>query len=211
MGYDKLLFHERYNFVVMYLPLFIPLAARSKAWVCGRSIAGIAVSNPKMATTGNGTSDLRIVRKYPGIAWQRVWTNVHTTGLSDPIKSTWYAAIHEIIPTNERLAAIHLTTTTSCVRCGAAYTTASTNCLRGRTSDMDLDENQDSGNTTHTPKHIPEEWTLRPTFHHWPPQKQAAMIWIVAHLVAYRLQTQRRLSLADCMEFLQRACWKEYH
>jgi hypothetical protein len=75
-----------------------------------------------MATTGNGTTELRIARKYPGIAWQRVWTNVHTTGLSDPIKSTWYAAIHEIIPTNERLAAIHLTTTTPCVRCGATDT-----------------------------------------------------------------------------------------
>ena len=35
----------------------------------------------------------------------------------------------------------------------------------------------------------PGEWTLRPTFHHWSPQKQAAIIWIVAHLVAYRLQT----------------------
>jgi len=34
-----------------------------------------------MATTGNGTSELRIARKYPGIAWQRVWTNVHTNGL----------------------------------------------------------------------------------------------------------------------------------
>jgi len=34
-----------------------------------------------MATTSIGTSELRIVRKYPGIAWQQVWTNVHTTGL----------------------------------------------------------------------------------------------------------------------------------
>ena len=69
-----------------------------------------------MATTSNGTNELRIARKYPGIAWQRLWTNVHTTGLSDPIKSSWYAAIHEIILTNESLAAIHLTTRTSCVR-----------------------------------------------------------------------------------------------
>ena len=75
-----------------------------------------------MATTDKGTSELRIARKYPGIAWQRVWTNVNTTGLSDPIKSTWYAAINEIIATNERLAGIHLTTTTSCVRCGATDT-----------------------------------------------------------------------------------------
>jgi len=40
-----------------------------------------------MATTSIGTSELRIVRKYPGIAWRRVWTNVQTTGHSDRIKS----------------------------------------------------------------------------------------------------------------------------
>ena len=200
---------------------------RSKAWVCGRSPAEIAGSNPPhqaqkepcksskkrlygvlltMANRGNGTSELRIARKYPGIAWQRVWTNLHTTGLSDPIKSSWYAAIHEIIPTNERLAAIHLTAITSCVRCGA------TDTLLHRL--IDCEEGPVILNWTKTriaairrihPKHIPGEWTLRPTFHHWPSQKQAAIIWIVAHLVAYRLQTQRRLSLADCMDSLKRA------
>ena len=61
------------------------------------------------------------------------------------------------------------------------------------------------------PKHIPGEWTLRPTFRHWPTQKQAAIIWIMVHLILYRLQTQRRLSLADYMDFLKRARWKEYH
>jgi hypothetical protein len=57
----------------------------------------------------------------------------------------------------------------------------------------------------------PGEWNLRPTFHHWPPPEQAAIIWIVAHLVAYRLQTQLRLSLDDYMDLLKRARWKEYH
>ena len=165
-----------------------------------------------MTTMSNGTSELRIARKYPGIAWQRVWTNVHTTGLSDTIKSTWYAAIHEIIPTNERLAAIRLTTTTSCVRCGA------TDTLLHRL--IACEEGPVIWTWTKTrlaamlrvhPKHIPGEWTLRPTFHHWPLQKQAAIIWILAHLVAYRLQTQQRLSFKDYMDFLQRARWKEYH
>ena len=35
------------------------------------------------ANTGSSTSELRIARKYPGTAWRRVWTNLHTTGLSD--------------------------------------------------------------------------------------------------------------------------------
>ena len=46
MGYDRLLFHERYNFVFVYLSVSIPATARSKAWVCDRPIAGIARSNP---------------------------------------------------------------------------------------------------------------------------------------------------------------------
>jgi len=103
-----------------------------------------------MATTSNGTSELRIAREYPGIAWLRVWTNVHTTELSDSIKSTLYAAIHEIIPTNERLVAIHLTTTTSCVRCGATDTLLHRLivCEEGPVI-WTWDKNQDSGNTTH--------------------------------------------------------------
>jgi len=43
------------------------------------------------------------------------------------------------------------------------------------------------------------------------PHRQAPIIWIVAHLLAYRLQTRRRLSLNEYMDFLQRARWKEYH
>jgi hypothetical protein len=61
------------------------------------------------------------------------------------------------------------------------------------------------------PQHISEEWTLRPIFHFWPPQRQAAIVRIVAHLVTYQLQTQRRLSLADYIDFLKRARLKEYH
>ena len=167
-----------------------------------------------MATTCNCTGELWIARKYPGMAWQRVWTNVHTIGLSDPIKSTCYAAIHEIIPTNERLVAIHLTTTTSCVRCGA--TDKQLHRL------IACEEGPVIWTWTKTriaailrlyPKHIRLEWTLRPNFHHCPPptQKQAAILWIVAYLVAYRLQTQRHLSLTNYVEFLQRARWKEYH
>jgi len=125
-----------------------------------------------MATRSNGTSELRIARKYPGIEWLQVWANVHTTGLSDLIKSTWYVAIHEIIPTNERLSAIHLTTTTSCVRCVA------TDTLLHRL--IACEEGPVIWTWTKTriaailrihPTHVPPEWTLRPNFHHCPPPK----------------------------------------
>ena len=38
----------------------------------------------------------------------------------------------------------------------------------------------------------------------WPPYMQAAILWILAHLVHYHLQTDRRPSLRDYMDFLQR-------
>ena len=103
-----------------------------------------------MATTENGTSELRIARKHPGIAWQGVCTNVHTTGLSDHIKSTWYAAIRN--NTEEQTLRCNSSHNYNVLRAMRGNTTASTNCLRRRTIDIDLDKNQDSGNTTHTPQ-----------------------------------------------------------
>ena len=33
---------------------------------------------------------------------------------------------------------------------------------------------------------------------------------MIAHLVEYRMQRQRRLSLSDYIDFLRRARWKDY-
>ena len=59
-------------------------------------------------------------------------------------------------------------------------------------------------------KFIPQEWILGTAFLHWPPQRNVAVLWILAHLVHYRLQTHRSLSLCKYMDFLQRSCWKAY-
>ena len=61
------------------------------------------------------------------------------------------------------------------------------------------------------PRHILPEWPIRPAFMYWPQQRQAALLWIIAHSVYYRLQSHRRLSLKDFMDFLRRASWKTYH
>jgi hypothetical protein len=80
-----------------------------------------------MAKVEKGTSEIRIIRKYPELPWPRVWANIHSANLPDAVKSTWCAAIHNIIATNERLAAIRLTPITACSRCGetANYCTGS--------------------------------------------------------------------------------------
>ena len=127
-----------------------------------------------------------------------------------PQNSTSNAAMHDIVPTNERLAAIHLKTTTSCARCGATDTLLHrlTECEEGPVI-WAWTRARIAAILHVNLKHMSEEWTLRPIFHYWPPQKQAAIVWIVTHLVPYRLQTQRRLSLADYTDFLKRASWKE--
>ena len=50
---------------------------------------------------------MRIIRKYPAVDWKRIWRNLHTSGLSSIIKSTWDAYINDILPTHDRLAEIH--------------------------------------------------------------------------------------------------------
>jgi len=59
-------------------------------------------------------------------------------------------------------------------------------------------------------KYIPQDWTLRSAVQHWIAQKQAAILWILARLVHYRVLTQRHLSLLDYIDFLRRARWKVY-
>ena len=83
--------------------------------------------------------------------------------------------------------------------------------MYGGTAHLDLDASQTGddtshGSTTHTARLA--NTTCLPF---WPPQRQAALVWIIAHLVYYRLQSNRRLSLKDFMDFLRRARWKAYH
>ena len=136
--------------------------------------------------------------------------NLHASPVSDEIKSTWYKALHDIIPTKDRLTAINLTDTSACSACGRPDSLQHkiTECGEGPviwTSDKEtvayvlrLDHRQ-----------ITQTWTVRPDFHHWSPQRQAAVLWIMAHFVHYRL-SQRRLSLLDYVDFMRRARWKLY-
>ena len=115
------------------------------------------------------------------------------------------------VPTNDRLAAIHLTDTHNGSRCGQP------DSLQHRI--MDCKEGPTIWNWTREklglilrmdPRHIPRTWPLRPDFHYWPTQRQADLLWTVAHLVYYRLQIHRCLSLREFMDFLQRAPWKAH-
>jgi hypothetical protein len=109
--------------------------------------------------------------------------------------------MHDLLPT-DRLAAIHLTDTTACLSCGHP------DSLQHRITECGVD----TIIRTWTKKilgymlgvdlrYIPPEWTIRLAFRPWPAQKQSAVLWVLAHLVNYRLQAQLRLSLLDNMDF----------
>jgi hypothetical protein len=49
---------------------------------------------------------------------------------------------------------------------------------------------------------------IQPDFRIWPPQRQNAIVWMIAHLVTYHIQGQRCKSLMDYMDYMRTARWK---
>jgi hypothetical protein len=143
------------------------------------------------------------------VPWTTVWRNLHTSGLADTLISTWYRIVHDIVPTRQRLAAKQIVTAVQCVICGEVDTLLHrlVQCVagaviwrwtRGRLACfLRVDHSA-----------IPDEWLLRPVYRFWPPKKNPAVTWILAQFVCYRLHTQRRQSLSDCIDFMRRARWK---
>jgi len=77
---------------------------------------------------------MHIFRKHPDTKWKHVWLNAHKACITDAQKSMWYVVIHELPPTNERLAAINLTGTNQCTLCSDIDTLQHriTQCGEGR-------------------------------------------------------------------------------
>ena len=161
-----------------------------------------------IATNGN-PMQMRIIRHNPGIAWQRVWSNLHNSGLPPDITSMWYKAINDILPTHNRLVTIHLVPDNKCPRCQNPDSILHriVECNDG-TLQWGWTKQKLALILRTEPKHIPKEWTILPDFHIWPPQRHAAVTWMIANLVYYRLQNNRRLSLRDYIDYMKRARWK---
>jgi len=162
-----------------------------------------------MANNDAEPCSLRIVKKCPNAEWGRVWKNLHSRALSDYLTSTWYVTVHDIFPINDRLAAIHLTPTSTCPNCRQEDSIQHriTDCGKGPViwnwTQMKL-----GMILCVSPNYIPKDWTIHPAFTFWPPQRHATILWILANLVHYRLQTHRQLSLSDFMDFLRTSHWK---
>ena len=158
------------------------------------------------------TTNIRIVNKNPEILWRRVWTNLHAAPVTDRVKSKWYMAIHDIVPTKNRMAAIRMVSDDACARCGEpdSLQHTLTECTEAKII-WNWTRTQLGTILRMDPRDIPSDWTIRPAFRFWPQQRQTATLWILAHVVYYHLQSHRRMSLTDFMDFLRRARWKTFH
>jgi hypothetical protein len=162
-----------------------------------------------IAAAASEQAQIRVIRKQPNTRWDRVWKNLHFTAVSSSVRTTWFLAIHDVIPTKERLATIGITESNLCTACD------SIGSLRHRINRCG--EGPVIWNWTlkkiaailqKDTRQVPEDWTLQPDFHIQTPSKHAAILWILAHLTAYRLQEQKHLSLQDYVDFLRMASWK---
>jgi exonuclease III len=162
----------------------------------------------EMERAAGTNNELRIIRHWPNTNWANVWTNLHSSRLSDNIKSAWYKVIHELIPTKERLVAINLASSMQCDRCHKTDTLTHrlTNCDPSAVI-WQWTKNRIATILRYNQQYIPPEWILRPQFQFWPPQRHNAIVWIIGHLVWY-LTNEHRLSLTDYIDFLRRARWK---
>jgi len=162
-----------------------------------------------MALATKEIRDMRVVKLHPNTHWTRVWHNLHIAWVSKELKAVWYNAIHDIIPTHDRLAKMRLRASNLCNLCGCVDT------IQHRL--MECTDGVEIWKRTHSQiatilctdsANVRPEWTVRPCFQFWPLQRHGAVLWILAHMIYYRLQ--RRVTSDDYADFMQRARWKVY-
>jgi hypothetical protein len=164
-----------------------------------------------MTVAASATRPLRIVTMYPNYNWPQIWINMHVAWIPDTVRSTWYMAIHDILPTRERQYRISLAESDRCSLCG------STDTLTHRI--IDCGNGGEMWRWTKTRMavilrinacYIPDDWPLRPHFHIWPRQRHEAILWMVAFFVFFRVQHSDQATLSDYADFMRRARWKAH-
>lgn len=144
-----------------------------------------------ISTAGNRPRDKRITQLHPTTYWKRVWKNLHATWSSDVVKAVWYTVIHDILPTNERLHIIRLTCPNVCRTCGEDTCNHQINeCGEGKAI-WEWARKNNCMDTRKDPSRISEEGILRLEFQIWPPRRHRAMLWILPHMVWFRMRERR--------------------
>jgi len=152
---------------------------------------------------------LRVSRLRATTDWASIWSNLHGTPVPEDMKMDWYRAIHNIVPTQDRLKRINMAEANLCRHCNATDNLSHRLIACGEDQVM-WDWTRESLATIlwANMRHIPDVWLLRPTLSLWPPKRRRAVLWILAHFVLYRLQQRHTLTRHDYYDFLRRAKWK---
>jgi hypothetical protein len=155
------------------------------------------------------------MRLHPTIQWETVRRNISNAWLEERVKSNWYIMVHDLLPTNERLYKIRLTTTEACKLCGRTYTLKHriTECGE-KTIIWQWTRNRIAWFIRTDPQRILEVWLNKPDFTFWPPQRHRAVAWILANMVHFathtHTHTHTEVSLQEYLDYLQRKRWKAY-
>jgi len=150
-----------------------------------------------------------ISRLWVTTDWSSVWSNLHGTPVLEDIKMDWYRAIHDIVPTQDRLNRINMAKTNRCRHCNATDNLSHRiiECGEGQVM-WDWTRERLATILRTNMRHIPDGWPLRLTLSIWPPKRRRAVLWILANFVAYCLQQRHTLTCHDYYNFLRRAKWK---
>jgi hypothetical protein len=142
--------------------------------------------------------DMRIQTRWPTHDWKTIWHNLHTSPVNDTMKGEWYKIIHDLTPTKARLHKIHLSNTDKRKVCAMTDT-----LIHRITESGEGDVTWEWARRKMAMiiridlKYIPKEWVVRPQFKLWPPQTHRAILWLVVHVVVFRIQCKRELTHND--------------
>jgi hypothetical protein len=139
-----------------------------------------------------------------------VWKKLHDTPVPESSRAAYFIVIHDIIPTNDRLHRIRLTPADRCRNWDKKDTLEHLIIAAGEGKEMRIWTKQKLAQMLRTvPDCIPDGWLMCPQFTLWPPQRNRAVLWLLANLITFRTQ-KRYLTLQDFIDFIKRTRWKLY-
>jgi len=120
---------------------------------------------------------MRVSRLWATADWASVWSNLHGTPVPEHIKMDLYGAIHDIMPTQDRLNRINMAETIPCRHCNATDNLSQrlVECGEGQVIWEWTRERLATMLRTNM-RHIPDSWLLRPTLTIWPPTKASSFM-----------------------------------
>jgi hypothetical protein len=129
----------------------------------------------------NGERDVRITKQNPATPWHTVWRNLHTVWTSEGVKAVRFMVINDLVQTNNRLAKTNHSDTNRCTLCEEPDNLIHrlTSCGEGNVI-WQWTRAKIAAILRTDPRHVPPEWTIRPSFRLWPPQRHSAILWILA-------------------------------